>query len=634
MHGSDVRPGGETGPALGPLRDLGGHRRADRIAVGLALLAGATLVALNLLIALVLLRPEISTLSLSSADTAKTFAEAVAEDFGAAISAGIPLAEMVGVEAYLSAVVNSAGTVDAIAVSNTQEEVLHTVPAGTDAVMSIRAAIVSSEGVAGYILAAPSRLLSEGTVAKIIAGALATAAFFAILCAVLLRLWQLERVGLAASRLGAAGGAVSRGTLAEYAQPSRRPVRAMGRAAGQLVANVARDRRRLLLLGDEVRALDTDKALREEIAATYKPLSRFRFARPYSVRPRQGQPLLWTFLTLSLFLAQAPLVASFAADRVQDAVGGYAIAGVMVAFAIGGLIGLSLAWLAGPLTGRWLTLLALITAAAAIGVTFELRNPYLFTAAQTVVGAAGVLGILRLSVVRGADTVAPFQAALVLLAATVLGPTLGALLAEAEGRRFAFLTVGGLMVLTAMAAALAPLPEPRRPRRLLRINAPAPAMAVVALAAALTLYLYVTLSAGVLQENYAGLALATVAIGGPAFIPAIAASMSNAKVSQGVRDLAIAIGCVALALAVIASATEVAGIAVTAPLYGLAFGLIVLGAGSALKSGAAPLSFVGVALGGIALALATAVGAPADAACVVFVPPVLMAAWLTLRTGR
>ena len=557
-------------------RDIAGTRRADRAAFLMAITVGTVVLLATLWLAVIMIEPRLQRLEVASTDAAQTLASAVAEDFSQAVALGIPLARMRGVEPYLSTILRSEYLVSTVLVRGPSEEELFAVPAGTEEpAPSVRAQIMVDGKAVGTIIAGPSPQIAATAREHLLRSAIAAALLVGIVCGIIFRIALLERLNLPQARLGAAAGAVARGTFGEYTSPRAGTMVALGRSAGLLLGPIRREHRRLLALTDEVRALDTFGRVRTEIDAALAPLRAYSFDRPRAARsPTAANGLWWPFAALSVLFATRPLVASFAADRVDSLHLPLAIGGAVGASALGTIAGFGLAYALGGRGPKLTPLVSLLVAGVAIGVVAIVRDPYVFTALQFAAGLFGAIAVGTTFATEGAFVRLPWRAGIVLIGAASVGPTLGALIAEAAGRRLAFAAVGGLIVVVALAAAAGPprRPATRRPRWGLP---PAAAFGLVAAGFALATFIEIDFSARTLREDYAGLGFAAVVAGAVAFLPfALPGSPRRAYIVAGAALVLALFGAPFLENLPAIPAPGIAAV------LGLALGLVARGAGS------------------------------------------------------
>ncbi|MEM7695972.1 MAG: hypothetical protein AAF318_16105 [Pseudomonadota bacterium] len=520
-------------------KDAGENARADRACAALALAIALVLSAATLAFTHFAVTPAVERLDLNAAAGAQTVADVIAEDFARAVGLGIPLDAMRGVEGYVSAVLSDDTLVGAVGILDTGERLLFRVGEGGD--LSIRSPILVEGALVGTVAVAPRTVALTRARNAVFAAGLALSIALGALCAVLARAALLRRVNLPLARLAKSGDAVARGIIASFGEPPRAsPVRAMGEAAATALSPVRRQHRRLTALADEVRALDTDGRFRPAIDGALESLSDLTFDRPYKRHLTRAVSVLIPFALLTAFTATAPLVASFAADRVAGARAEAVAAGLTLA-----LYGLSAAGgahcgllLRGRLRRPAMTIL-LTLAAAATALTYALRDPFVFAGAQAFTGfAAGCLIAGALSK-EGAALAAPFRAALVVGGALAIGPALGALLAEAQGRRIAFATIGALIAVLAFALSLIPQGTPRRAS--LSRAAPRPAaLGVLAFGLGLASLLALDGGRNSYREDYAGLALFAAASGGTLLIAALLRPKWPAAAATGSAVLVLA----------------------------------------------------------------------------------------------
>ncbi|WMS42986.1 hypothetical protein RDV64_00875 [Acuticoccus sp. MNP-M23] len=557
-------------------RDLAGARRADRAAFVLALSVGAVVLVATLWLATIMIQPRLQRLEVASTEAAQTLASAVAEDFAEAVALGIPLPQMRGVDDYLSAVLRSDNLVSAVLVLGAEEQRLFAVPARTAVPRPlVRAQIMVDDKAVGTIIAGPSPQIAETARLHLLRSAIAMALLVGLLSGILFRIALLERLNLPQARLGAAAGAVGRGTFGEFTPPRAGAMLALGRSAGLLLAPIRREYRRLVALTDEVRALDTFGRVRTEIDDALAPLAAYSFDRPRKGRMlSSANALWWPFAALAALFTPRALVASFAADRVDTVHVPLAIGSAVGANALGAIVGLAVAFALGGRAPKLTPLFSLLIAAAAIGVTAIVRDPYIFTALQCAAGLFGAIAVGSTFCTEGAFARLPWRAGIVLIGAAAVGPTLGALLAEAAGRRISFATVGVLTAIIALTAAAGPPRRraARRPRWGLPLST---ALGLVSASFAVVTWIDISFSAGAMREDYAGLGYVAVVTGAAAFLPFALSGPPQRAFSVGGAALVVAL----FAAALFAEPALLSTLGVAA-VVGLSFGLAVRGAGS------------------------------------------------------
>lgn len=263
----------------------------------------------------------------------------------------------------------------------------------------------------------------------------------------LIESWEIPRAHIMASL-----AANARGIFADFSRPRHEsPVTRISLFAERARAPVRSRAREVSYLAEELRSIDIDGTITRNVDQALAEIkSRYRFERP----TRLEQDLWWPgWLALGLILVGTmtlPLVGSFAADRVgfnflASSVG----AGALALEAVGGLLGLAAAqlWRQGGSVRKVLHLLAVLTAAGATALTYDLRDLTPFLIARPIAAFAVWFTVFSVIQAPGRSLRAPWYCAFLVMAGMVFGPLLGSLLADGIGRRGAFLTSGILIAL-------------------------------------------------------------------------------------------------------------------------------------------------------------------------------------------
>ncbi|MBJ3776341.1 hypothetical protein [Acuticoccus mangrovi] len=546
--------------------------RAERSDL-LALLVGTLVGLLALLAAFLAIERSFGNafddLAIKSDEVALAIGEAVAEEIEHAVALGIPLDKMRGVEPHLQAMLAANPSIAGIAILDEAEDVLYAVEPGQvfDAATHMRAPISVGE-TRGAVLVRPSLYVVEAVREHILASALAVALLAGLAVGLALRFALLERVDLPRARFVAGGRSVARGVFADFTPPPPGPLTPLGAAAARLIGPLRRSYRRLLLVVDEVRALDTSNLLHGRIDAAMRPLRAYRFNRLFVRRiEREGAGLAWPFLAMAAAEASRPLVANFAIDRIGDApLSTIAAAGAVAADGLGAILGLLLALLLG---GRWskaITLFAMSAAGVALGATYFVHDAMPFALIVFVTGFGLWTAVWTVLLAEGAAARRPWRAALVFLAAGAAGPIVGSLLAEAEGRRMAFATIGVVVVIVGLASIASASRTPQRVRTRLDLLAPsspgalALAEAITLVAAAFPVFAWADIqTSGIaMRENYATIGLQFGLVG-------VASLLAPALAVRAAPAVGAALGALALAGACL--------VALPAPITSIAVGL-------------------------------------------------------------
>jgi hypothetical protein len=493
--------------------------RSDRIATLCGATAAALVVAAAVILEVFRYGPALTRLEVGAREVAAAIGRAVANDVERAAALGIPLDRMVGVVPYLDGIREANPSVSALAVEDAAGRVLFASPAEGALADAVATPLVNVETTVGAVLVMPSDTIAGRVRDHLRALGGAFALLTGLALGIVVRLWRLERIDLPEARFVAGGRAVARGAFADYSVPRPGPFTALGQAAARLTGPVRRSHRRLLSLSDEVTALDVAGRYRARIAAVHASLRDLSFDRAMRRRMRERALVWWPLLALTAGEATRLLGASFAADRVLPGpVMAAAISAAIGAGAAGGLVGLALAALLAGRAAKLTAFVGLLVAAGANAAVFATRDLNQFIALEAAAGAGLWLAVLAVGADARLSRRRPFQAALLLLAGLAVGPILGAVAAEAAGRRAAYLMTGGtlaavalLLLATASGRAL-----PRR-RAVLRATEVA---ALAAAGLALTAWADIHLSVVLLREDYAGLAFHAGVLGTAMLLPA------------------------------------------------------------------------------------------------------------------
>lgn len=518
-----LKSDGTATPRTVAMRDIGRAKRSDRTAFALGSGLSLVVAALTLWLAALVFHERVRSIVMSSEDAAQTLADAVADDIGEAVGYGIPIERLRGVDEFLARVLEADRLISAIAILDTAEAPLFASRAFQPNETQLRAAILLDDQAVGTVVAVPSNVVGDDARHELFAAAVAVALLVGILSAVCLRIAALERVNLPQARFGASAASVARGVIADFTPPMLGEARGWGRNGARLLEPLRRSYRSMMVLTEEVRALDTSRLMTQRIQTALMPLGRYVFDRPRTERVRAATPLWWPFAALSALFAARPLVASFAADRVgPNEVAFVAIGASLAANAIGLAAGLILARYT-PRRGRnFYCFLGMGVAGTAIGITFVIRDPIEFVWAQFAAGLFGGWAVAISLKAEGAWLRAPWRGGLVLLAAFAVASPLGALVAQSVGRRGAFLAIG---ITCAVVGLLALAGPPRRARKNERSRWPSARLpwptllSLAAVSTAITALCDIALPVFVMPDNYAVLALMTSTAGVAAFVP-------------------------------------------------------------------------------------------------------------------
>jgi len=383
-------------------------------------------------------------------------AETVATDVGRAIGYGIPLREIYGADSYLASVVAANSEVAGIALMDGQRNLLATggfvppaapgveVPVLSDGEAVALVRVSATEGISGS--AARDRLLIL----------LATALGAGLFAATILRLLLLEGTDLPLTRLLASLRAVGRGRFADYTTHERRgPVLQLAQAVTRVIAPVRHGHRQLLAAAREITAVDLAHQARPRLeSALDQVAATFSFGGGDRSRRVQSWPGWWLVAALLLGEAVRPLVGGFAADRAPGVPAEPGrIALVFLAQAGAAALGLMLAWqLRGGVALAGLGLMLAGGATLAVEWTY---SGGLFLLSRSVTALALAFGAGTLALSAGVRLRRPWLGLASLAAIVCCGPPLGSLLGDLLGRRLAFATLGGALLLLGVGLALA-----------------------------------------------------------------------------------------------------------------------------------------------------------------------------------
>ena len=619
MQSFDPRP-----PVAGPRvslrrgRYVSGSVASDRIAALAGLLTALFVGLASYVAVIVAMPPVLADLDVKSSDVAATVAQSVAADLSRAVGLGIPLGAMRGVDDYLSEILGFAPEVDGIAILDRQERLLFSSRSG-DALLDrphARAPIMApaggtgegeggtedGEGAAiGSVIAQASSATHAGVMRAIAASAATVALLAGILVGLAVRIVRLERVDLPTVRTAAMLHAAARGHFVIRGLTPAGVLPPVADALARAVTPIQLTYRRIQALVEEIKAVDGSAAVRQRVGDALGALEGLRLETRRG-RLRHIGLVWWPAAALTVIAATRPLIANFAYDRIgNDPFAEVAVAFAVTAETIGAILGVILATL---LAGRWskpATFAAMLMAAAAYAAVYVIRDYRVFTATVTFAAFCGWFAVWSVLATEGAGRRLPWRGAIVLLGAAAAGPMIGGLLAEAEGRRAAFATLGVLAALLAVAStAGAPrLPQRRRPvPPALRLS-PADVLALLAASLALFAWADVSLAGTVLRERYAEMALNFGLAGAASFVPVLLRWRLPAPAGGLVAAAAV------LAGAGLVPAAAAVGVDVLQPavsvLAGLGFGIVAfaLGARAFVPSSAIAIGVGGVAAGAL-----------------------------------
>ncbi len=496
-------------------------RRSDR----LALAGGVIVMALILLTGLVgrqLIEEErTGEIRAATEQLLASVAETVASDVGRALGYGIPLADLYGVEPYLSAVVAANNEVAGVALLDAAGQILAIGGALPEQDPGIELpVIVDGQVLAGIKVASTNSLTLHAARDRLLI-LLSSAGIAGLLAALLLRLLLLEGTDLPLARLLASLRAIGRGRFSDFTAHERRgPVKLLAQAATRVIVPLRHGHRQLLVAAREITAVDLDHAAQPRLEGALDLLSStYSFVGGDRSRRVQSWSGWWLVAALLLGEAVRPLVGGFAADRAPGAAAEPGrVALVFLAQAAAGAFGLVLAWRlrGGPvLSGFALAICGLAT----LSVEWQYSGG-LFLVSRAVAALSLTLGAGTLALSAGVRLRRPWLGLASLVAILGCGPPLGSLLGELLGRRLAYVTLGGALLLLGLGLALT-----RRSTAQAPWNGPAigrrPAVALGVAALVVNGWLFGELAAFPLRYDYALMALLLTVAGVAAALAAL-----------------------------------------------------------------------------------------------------------------
>ncbi|WP_226574653.1 hypothetical protein [Acuticoccus sediminis] len=540
----------------------------------------------------------------NSGDVSLTVAQSVAADLGRAVALGIPLDEMRGVEDYLKGVLSFAPQVEDIAILDRTERVLFEAGTGEPAIerLHTRAPILDpdSQQSLGVVIAHASTATRDDVERAVIAGAVAISILAGLITAIALRIVRLERLDLPTVRTAAMLQSAAHGHFVERGLIPSGLLLPVSDALARAMTPIQLGYRRIQALSEEIKAVDGSAGVRQRLAAATGELADLRLERRRG-RLRTIGFVWWPAAALSVLMATRPLTANFAYDRIGDS----PFAAIPVALAVsaesaGALLGVLVAVALGGRLSKPVTFVSMLIAAAAFAAVYVVRDYRMFTALVGLASFAGWLAVWTVLQAPGAGRRMPWRGALVLLGAAAIGPIVGGILAEAEGRRAAFATLGALAALLAVAST-AGAPRWRQAHRPAAGLASAEVLALIGVSLATFAWADVHLSATVLRERYAVLALDFGIAGVAAFVPYLLRVRLPAVVGAMVAAAAVLVGAEVVSVPALHGIGADAGLAVTSGLTGLGFGMVAfaLGARAFIPSAAVAMGVGGIAAGAL-----------------------------------
>lgn len=517
--------------------------RLSRRGLWAAWLVGATVLVLaavsTLTVERVLFRSTGAELANKARATAATIAADIASDVRRAVDLGIPLHEMVGMDDYLEDVRASARDVGTVAVF-AGDIALFVSPTGDIPPRTFEAAVAPIPG--GEVRVAPGIFVPNKVMRAVDVVTLAVAIFASVTAALAVRLLLWRTSDLPVMRFAMAGKAVGRGVFADHRVPAEGPMRRAIAAAARVTSVVRRSYRQALAVADEVRALDTERRYRDALDHATAPLNPFLFDRPSApIRPVGG--IGWVLVAGAFLTSRSALIATFASDRIGDEPLGSMVAGGTVAISAGAAAaGLAAGyWLAGR-TPRIVPALMFVVGGVTLATQLTIRDPWPAALLEACTSFCLWAGFMALFHASGHTFRRPVAAGAVVLTLLALGPIIGALLAEAEGRRLAFATAGAVATVLGLTLTLG-----KRLNRSPRSHPPLSAIAVSTLlvtGAVKTTWLVLELPLVSTREEYARLAfnLAIAALLTALCIGAPGGGRKSLRLASVVAALALAAG--------------------------------------------------------------------------------------------
>ncbi|MEO1192677.1 MAG: hypothetical protein AAFY02_13025 [Pseudomonadota bacterium] len=446
-------------------------------------------------------------------------ARSVAQSVERALNYGIPFKDLYGVTAYLDELLLANEEVAGVQIHDREGQLVFSAlrperRSSTEPLL-LRAPILS-EGVreGEVLLEAAGSIISEVREHQfilILAAALAAGAAGAALT----RIYVMEAWDLPRRRLMAGLAAMARGVFASPGRVRRGSaiarIAALGGEAREPLRTSARE---VSLLEEELRSIDIDGSQSGRIdAAVGRSLDGIIFDRQARAHSDRWWSGWWNLLLLVAGTMTLPLVGGFAADRVGFTDFASASAAAVLALeAVGGLLGLLVARALPFQRFRiLLVFLAGILAGIATMAVAEQRDLVPFLAIRLGTSFCIWFAITSVILTPGYRQRAPGYCALLLMLGLVLGPILGALLADGLGRRMAFICAGVALLFASLVLILRQ-PDLRLGRRH-RTGSWRQAVGLCAAMAACSGLIAFDLAAILERHDYAALAAATGLLG-------------------------------------------------------------------------------------------------------------------------
>lgn len=434
-------------------------RREFRRSDWLSLVGGLVVMAIILLTGLVgrqiIERERTNEIRAATEQLLASVAETVASDVGRALGYGIPLDDIYGAEPYLEAVAAANSEVAGIALTDPQGRVLAVGGALPTGAAGIERQVEVNGQVLAVIKVAATNSFTRQAARDRLLILLASAAIAGMLAALLLRLMLLEGTDLPLARLQSSLRSIGRGQFGDYTAYERRgPVLLLAASATRVIIPIRHGYRQLLAAAREITAVDLDHSAQPRLQGAMDLISTtYTFAGGDRSRRVHAWAGWWLVAALLLGEAVRPLVGGFAADRAPGtSAEPMRVALVFLAQSAAGAVGLVLAWRlrGGPvLAGFALALCGLAT----LSVEW-LYSGGLFLASRAGAALMLTLGAGTLALSGGVRLRRPWLGLATLIAVAGCGPSLGSLLGELLGRRLAYATLGGGLLLLGICLAL------------------------------------------------------------------------------------------------------------------------------------------------------------------------------------
>ncbi|MBS7700859.1 MULTISPECIES: hypothetical protein [unclassified Chelatococcus] len=434
-----------------------------------------------------------------------------------ALSLGIPLDKLVRVEDYLKTVVASAPQVDAVALLDDSGRPVF---ATREGVAGLTFAVNGGGQRATLVLSMESPFLSAATVRlEMLIGA---AAILGGMIAFLIASLFLEmHLAPARARLGFALARAARGDFAiTIATTGRGRTSAAFRALAQRIEPVHAAARRLADAVATVRAIDFDGSLSKRLEPLLASVAETRGLADIdpgetarSTVPGLAAVCSRALLLISLYAGALPLIANFAIDRGSNVIPTpWWPVSPLVAEGLAVLAAVLIAQRCSSNVSRILSAAGVALAGIAYAAVFWCRSYELFVGLRICAGLG--LGLALTPLLRDPRLSAHPRALIALMgvACVAVGPLLGGLVAEAIGRRGAFLLLGLALLATVPIAAALPSAAASAVAPRLNRSAAAAWLLVPLMLVPLSALVLVIIPAGPGFDNYAeGAGLVVVA---------------------------------------------------------------------------------------------------------------------------